>query len=72
MSDAASLPMGRDLRRERMEARVSQEAIAKSLGINRTWVSGIENEHVPVDGDFVQRYRNALRALARAKAGSAA
>ena len=70
MSDVQ--PQGRDLRQQRINAHVTQTDLAAALGIPRPTLSQIENEHLPLDEPFAARYRKALRALAREKAGSAA
>lgn len=64
MTSQSTEPMrGRDLRQRRVDARVSQTALAEALGMNRTVLSLIENEHAPSDAAFTARYLDALEAL---------
>lgn len=60
------MPQGvraRDLRQERISARVTQTALAAHLGMNRTVLSLIENEHTPLSEDFVTTYRAGIEAI---------
>lgn len=58
---------GRDLAAERVRARVAQGDVAAALGLPRSAISMIENEHTPTDSEFNVRFMDAVRALARAE-----
>lgn len=65
------MPQGlraRDLRQERVHAGVTQKALADALGMHRTVLSLIENEHAPISDEFIDQYRSALQGLAEAVA----
>lgn len=56
---------GSQLRQEREASGVSQERLAEAMGVNRSYVSQIENRYRITDA-LVARYLAALRSLAAA------
>ena len=60
----AGTTQGRDLRQTRIRARVIQTELAEVLGMHRSLLSAIENEHSPFDLALERRYLTAVHELA--------